>query len=269
MGITLVAVPSAASATTTAHTLVFGATDDSYTSAAAPTSNYGSSTVLSSGSAVGSRQVTYLKFNVSGLPATMASITATLRLTRTAHHLPATVSANSVPGTAWTESTLTRTNEPRLGASIGTVTATRATSLVAFTTGVATNGVYAFAVTTPVTTDTARFNSSESAGAHPTLTVNYAVASTPPSPPPPPPPASSGVWVGAAANVPNATVTTFDAQNALIGPLKVRRSFNTTLPATFAQSSGGQDAAHGYRSFVSWKPPGGDFVGAANGTYDA
>lgn len=266
----VVSVPSTAAATTTAHTVIFGATDDSYTSAAAPTSNFGSSTVLSSGSAVGGRQVTYLKFYVTGLPATMSSITATLRLTRTAHHLPATISANSVPATGWTESSIMRVNEPKLGASIGTVTATTTTALVAFTTRVATNGVYAFAVTTLVTTNTARFNSSESAGAHPTLTINYtATPVLPPPPPPQPPPASSGIWVGAAANVPNASITTFDAQNSLVGPLKVRRSFNNTLPATFARSSGGQDAAHGYRSFVSWKPPGGDFVGAAAGTYDA
>ncbi len=51
--------------------------------------------------------------------------------------------------------------------------------------------------------------------------------------------------------------------------MKFRRSFNTSLPASFAQSSAKDDARYGYRSFVSWKPPGGDYVGAAAGRYDA
>lgn len=62
---------------------------------------------------------------------------------------------------------------------------------------------------------------------------------------------------------------TFNTQNAFIGPLQFRRSFNSSLPATFQQSSAKDDAANGFHSFVSWKPPGGDYIGAAAGNYDA
>ncbi|MGR6967537.1 hypothetical protein ACU610_24070 [Geodermatophilus sp. URMC 61] len=54
----------------------------------------------------------------------------------------------------------------------------------------------------------------------------------------------------------------------LMGPLTVRRSFDGQLPASFATSAAAGDRAAGVRSFVSWKPPGGDVRGAAEGRYD-
>ncbi len=53
-----------------------------------------------------------------------------------------------------------------------------------------------------------------------------------------------------------------------MGPLTVRRSFNSTLPAGFAVSAAAGDQAAGLHSFVSWKPPGGDHRGTAAGRYD-
>ena len=102
-------------------------------------------------------------------------------------------------------------------------------------------------------------------------------APPPPPPPPvvPPPPANPGdIWVGAAASKPRPgggimyDVSVFHESNSLVGPLTYRRSFDTSLPASFASSAARNDAANGFRSFVSWKPPGGDFVGAAQGKYD-
>ena len=53
-----------------------------------------------------------------------------------------------------------------------------------------------------------------------------------------------------------------------IGPLSIRRSFDTALPRSFGASAAAGDRDAGVRSFVSWKPPRGDFRGAADGRYD-
>lgn len=97
------------------------------------------------------------------------------------------------------------------------------------------------------------------------------------SPPPTGSSSGSGLWVGGEASTAEtaqptrirADVSVFNRDNKLIGPLRYRRSFDQLLPATFEQSAAAGDATNGYRSFVSWKPPGRDFVGAAAGKYDA
>src|SRR4051812_49803727 len=53
-----------------------------------------------------------------------------------------------------------------------------------------------------------------------------------------------------------------------MGPLTMRRSFDRSLPTSFASSSAADDAAAGLQSFVSWKPPQGDVPGATAGWYD-
>ena len=78
--------------------------------------------------------------------------------------------------------------------------------------------------------------------------------------------------VGAAVNAPGRTdggkLPLFLEAADEIGPLTIRRSFNTSLPHSFGSSAAGNDRAVGVRSFVSWKPPHGDFRGAAEGKYD-
>ncbi len=66
-----------------------------------------------------------------------------------------------------------------------------------------------------------------------------------------------------------ATMADFFQADADMGPLVVRRSFDRRLPADFASSGGAEDIAAGFTPFVSWKPPHGDFRGAAAGEYDA
>ena len=79
--------------------------------------------------------------------------------------------------------------------------------------------------------------------------------------------------VGAAANAPGAVdagaLPLFRQAASQLGPLTVRRSFDSGLPRSFATSAARNDAAAGVRSFVSWKPPRGDFRGAAEGKYDS
>jgi hypothetical protein len=61
---------------------------------------------------------------------------------------------------------------------------------------------------------------------------------------------------------------TFRKADERMGPLTMRRSFDPRLPVSFRQSEAANDASAGLRSFVSWKPPGGDHAGAARGEYD-
>ncbi|MDQ3456860.1 MAG: hypothetical protein M3513_15680, partial [Actinomycetota bacterium] len=67
----------------------------------------------------------------------------------------------------------------------------------------------------------------------------------------------SDTWIGAAAADPirsadeDSGLGVFDESNADIGPLVFRRSFDSSLPVSFAGSAAGADAAYGYRSFVS------------------
>ena len=60
----------------------------------------------------------------------------------------------------------------------------------------------------------------------------------------------------------------FVAAREDLGPVTIRRSFDSGLPDSFAESAAAGDPDAGVRSFVSWKPPGGDFRGAAEGRYD-
>ena len=84
--------------------------------------------------------------------------------------------------------------------------------------------------------------------------------------------ANSCLAVGAAVNAPDKAdagqLALFRQAKTKLGPLTVRRSFDSSLPQTFATSAARGDAAAGVRSFVSWKPPRGDFRGAADGKYD-
>lgn len=78
--------------------------------------------------------------------------------------------------------------------------------------------------------------------------------------------------IGAYVNTPERPVSDlrdFDDANKVIGPLRYRRCFNKALPVSFQASCAKDDWSHGYRSFVSWKPPGGDHAGTAAGVYDA
>ncbi len=73
-----------------------------------------------------------------------------------------------------------------------------------------------------------------------------------------------GAWVSSGSDGPQL----FAEAGAEFGPLTMRRSFDQTLPRDFDSSAAAGDVAAGVRSFVSWKPPDGDYRGAAAGRYD-
>jgi hypothetical protein len=78
--------------------------------------------------------------------------------------------------------------------------------------------------------------------------------------------------VGAAVNAPGETdgprLALFREADRALGPLTIRRSFDSDLPSSFDVSGAAGDRAAGVHSFVSWKPPRGDHRGAAAGRYD-
>jgi len=80
------------------------------------------------------------------------------------------------------------------------------------------------------------------------------------------------LWVGATVTDANANndISNFNAANAVIGPLRMRRTFVTqqtpaTFPTDIAQTPAGQDVSDGIHPFLSCK---GDVTGITNGDYD-
>jgi hypothetical protein len=77
-----------------------------------------------------------------------------------------------------------------------------------------------------------------------------------------------GAYVSPQSPSEGSTRQAFRQTEADLGPLAIRRSFDTTLPPDFSQSAAAPDPGAGIRSFVSWKPPGGDVPGTIAGRYD-
>ncbi len=267
---TLVATAPLASAANAQLTVP--ASQDAYVSAAAPNTTYNTGR-LSASSSPDDRKTSYLTFVVPSLPPTATDVVARLELTRDMHHLPSSVELHSVPDTNWSERSLTMRNAPKIGTQLDTVAPTATTTQISFSLPTVRGaGTFSFAVTSKVTNDVARFRSSEYGTDVPRVVLSYRI----PGQPAPPPGNGSlqNTWIGAAASDPipgggiDYGIGVFNDRNAEVGPLTYRRSFDSTLPTSFQTSAAAQDQANGYRSFVSWKPPNGDYVGAANGRYD-
>ncbi len=156
----------------TGGTFTFGPTDDSQVKSNSATVNYGNDTSmrLREDPGTGTTYRSYVKFNVTGLTGTVASVK--LRLW---------VSDNStntafVHGTttAWTEGTLNWNNAPAFGATaLGSAVPATTGAWVEITlspTSIGGNGIYAFGVKSNGTTS-AIFNTSEAATNRPELVV--------------------------------------------------------------------------------------------------
>jgi hypothetical protein len=77
-----------------------------------------------------------------------------------------------------------------------------------------------------------------------------------------------GAAVNAVENGDRDKLSQFLEAARALGPLTVRRSFDSDLPRSFRASAAAADEEAGLRSFVSWKPPRRDHRGAAAGRYD-
>jgi len=100
---------------------------------------------------------------------------------------------------------------------------------------------------------------------------------TPPPPPPtpsptpsPPPPPPGAMWIGAAQNEPNTTLSAFTSTSNVMGPLRVRRSFSGSAPSVPSTEPAliSGDAAAGISSFYSCKVNSGP-AAIINGSQDA
>src|ERR1700691_1728408 len=87
---------------------------DTYTNTAAPTTNYGSKTLLD---VDGATEITYVQFNLASIPSGASVSQATLKLYVNAVTSAGSFNVDYVNGT-WEESTLDANNAPPLGASI-------------------------------------------------------------------------------------------------------------------------------------------------------
>jgi hypothetical protein len=189
---------SAAGADSSATSLTLAASADSFTNSGHSTTPYGTTTDFRAGQGSGTDKIAYLRFAV---PADAASRikSATLSVTRTAHHLPSsTISARSVAG-SWSEGSLTAANAPKTGAVLDTEQTNSSVSTVSFDVTSAAAGQTSFSVgLTSPTSDVDIFNSKESGSAAPKLVLTLkptasAPVSTPPASTPPAstPPAST------------------------------------------------------------------------------
>lgn len=292
----LVALGTAnASTTPTSHTISVNVSADTYVAQNEPATNFGSESKLVAESASGDQKITFLKFNVGGIPAG-SKVSAKLAIERDDHHFPATtVDVLSAPNN-WSETSLTWNNRPGLGNQVSSARVNSSMSLVTFDVSkvVTGNGTFSLALKSPVTNDVVRFAPKEfdSSRPAPKLQVTYTAGTTTTTAKPTTtivklttttakpsvsttvaPVSGSGgkLTIGAHTfdSSGNDTIAGFEQQNSLIGPLKVRRSFTSGIPSSIDQSSAKGDVANGVIPFVSIKPPGNDIQGVINGKYDA
>jgi hypothetical protein len=135
--------------TASSGSTTFLAVADSYVSADAPTTNYGSLTTLRVDGSPIIRS--YLRFTVQGLNGTVTK--ATLRIFANSASSSSLV-ASGVSDNTWSESTLNYNNAPPLGNSIGTASPITAGAWISIdiTSYITGDGTYNLAVTTPGST---------------------------------------------------------------------------------------------------------------------
>lgn len=139
-------------------------------------SRNGSSLFVEKTSSVTTRA--FLKFNVSGITAPVASARILLRSTKSSAQGGTMAGVSS---TGWKESTMTWANQPRIdGPPLATVAAVGNRDYYEWdvTPAIAGDGTYAFALTCSACAS--RFNSSEASGSRPYLIVELAVELSPP-----------------------------------------------------------------------------------------
>jgi hypothetical protein len=143
----------------------------------APTSNFGSDVSLRVAALASFQKISYLQFNVSGIPAGSTGISASLKLRSQTTVTSCPITAYAVASTTWTETGATWSNKPTLGSVLSTVSSHTAGADSVWAVGghVSGNGTFALGLNTTFATETL-FSSREGTNA-PVLIVTY----TPPS----------------------------------------------------------------------------------------
>src|SRR4051812_35486875 len=111
------------SASSFGASLSFNATADVNAKERFPDQNFGADIMIQTSSQTGFQKITYLKFDVSGIPTGSTGITAQLRLRSqtTTSGTPHAVSAHIETNTGWTETGVTWNAKPALGSVLSTV----------------------------------------------------------------------------------------------------------------------------------------------------
>lgn len=157
-------------------TVTFAASDDAWVDYASgqTTVNHGSDTALYNDNTSGVVRKTFLKFNVTSLPAGAVVNSAEVDLTATAVSGSSTINFKPVSDTSWIESTITAANAPAYGSALVN-SVVSAAGVVAFPiagSNVPSNGTYSFATTTADALRTT-WASKEAASGAPVLKVTY------------------------------------------------------------------------------------------------
>lgn len=144
---------------------------------ATPATNHGAATNLQVSNQSGYRKIIFLQFNVTGIPSGSTGISAQLRLRSQTTASSRPITAKAVASTAWTETGLTWSNKPALGATLGSDSSHTSGQDSTFDVSahVTGNGTFALGLDTTYSGDTS-FTSAEG-GVAPQLVVTY----TPPT----------------------------------------------------------------------------------------
>jgi hypothetical protein len=177
--------------------LIVGDSSDTYVSSNAPKHTHGDLTKLVASNDTGRHKVSYLKFNVTQLPAGATVTHATATFTRTAHHMPATtLRLRRVASTQWSQAGLSDLHAPTTGATVSSARVNGSLHSATFRLHrtINSNGTYAFALVSTSRDGVVRLQSRE-ADSPPELTLSYEfpqqIASKPPTSPTPTPTGSS------------------------------------------------------------------------------
>jgi hypothetical protein len=167
------------SSVTTKHTLTVRASADTEASQARRSHAYGAGSRLIGRTGSGKSKVSYVRFTVTGLPASARVTSTDVVLHRDTHHLSGRVHLHRVTS-AWSESTLTWKTRPTTGALVSSRALTKATNTVTFASGrpLKGNGTVSFAITSPNRTDPVWFSSREAGSTGPKLVVHYETTTT-------------------------------------------------------------------------------------------
>lgn len=162
----------------TQSSMIFKPTADAFVSSAHSGKNYGTSTVLRADASPDVRS--YLRFSVSGLNGSMIT-KAKLRV-YTNSSSSSGLKARVVSSNSWGETTITYSNMPALGSSLGTTGAISSGTWVSMDVSafVKAEGIYSLGVVTPGSSAIS-FASRESGGNAPQLILTLGTSSTSPT----------------------------------------------------------------------------------------
>lgn len=162
-----------------AASLTFISGNDVTAKQAFPSTNYGTDPALQvSGSTTGFAKQMFVKFTVTGVPFGATNVTAQVKL-RSQTTASSTITVYSVANTSWSETAVTWSNKPALGAQLASISSETSGQDAVWNVSsvVDGDGTYAFGFASTATTDTT-FSSGEGTNA-PVLVVTYTTPARP------------------------------------------------------------------------------------------